>query len=236
MNPRSVERTKTKEPQNQIQMDTYRERGGVQLGPWSSHIWRQDPRHLGFLLARYKFCAKMLAGKAEVLEIGCGDAIGIPVMLQTTGFVHGIDVESLVIEDAKARLKAEGIWQVRLSVLDITAAIPEGRFDAAYSLDVIEHIPAEDEDVFMRNICRVLTPHGILILGTPNVEASKHASAASAEGHVNLKDAHSLQTLVARYFHNVFLFSMNDEIIHTGYYPMAHYLLGIGVGVKVESL
>ena len=37
---------------------------------------------------------------------------------------------------------------------------------------------------------------------------------------------------MARYFHNVFVFSMNGEIIHTGYYRMAHYLFGMGIGLK----
>lgn len=109
---------KTKEAQK-IQFDTYQERGPVQLGPWTSHIWRTDPRHLGFLLARYKFCAKMLAGKPEVLEVGCGDAFGTMVVLQTVGSVHGIDFEPLVIEDARTRLAAEGVERCSLSVLDI---------------------------------------------------------------------------------------------------------------------
>ena len=30
-----------------------------------------------------------------------------------------------------------------------------------------------------------------------------------------------------RHFHNVFLFSMNDEVVHTGFSPMAHYLLAL---------
>jgi len=38
--------------------------------------------------------------------------------------------------------------------------------------------------------------------------------------------------LVQRYFDNVFIFSMNDETIHTGFYPMAHYLLALCCGVK----
>jgi len=25
---------------------------------------------------------------------------------------------------------------------------------------------------------------------------------------------------------------MNDEIVHTGFYPMAHYLMAMGVGLK----
>ena len=30
-----------------------------------------------------------------------------------------------------------------------------------------------------------------------------------------------------KYFENVFLFSMNDEVVHTGFSPMAHYLFVI---------
>ena len=36
-----------------------------------------------------------------------------------------------------------------------------------------------------------------------------------------------LKSLLEQYFHSVFLFSMNDEVVHTGFYPMAHYLLAI---------
>ena len=227
-----MKRAQTKEPQNQSQFDTYLEKGPAQLGPWTSHIWRTDPRHLGFLLARYKFCAKMLAGKSEVLEVGCGDAFGMMVVLQIVESVHGIDFEPLVLEDVKARLTAEGVERCSFSVLDITERPVGKKFDAAYSLDVIEHVPPESEDRFMANICASLRPHAVCITGTPNVEAEKHASPASAAGHVNLKSAESLRELLLRYFHNVFIFSMNDEIVHTGFYPMAHYLLGVGVGVK----
>ncbi|MBI5741880.1 MAG: class I SAM-dependent methyltransferase [Nitrospirae bacterium] len=223
---------RTKEPQNQEQIDTYAEDGPVRLGPWSSHIWRSDPRHLGFMLARYKFCAKMLAGKSTVVEIGCGDAFGTTVVLQTVGSVLGIDFEPLVLEDAKARLSAEGVRRCSFAVHDITQSPLSGIYDAAYSLDVIEHVPAEAEDRLMTNICSSLTPHAVCIIGTPNKEAQRYATPASAAGHINLKNADELLDLLSGYFHNVFIFSMNDEIVHTGFYPMAHYLLGMGVGLK----
>jgi hypothetical protein len=35
---------------------------------------------------------------------------------------------------------------------------------------------------------------------------------------------------MAKFFHHVFIFSMNDEVVHTGFYPMAHYLLALGCG------
>jgi len=37
---------------------------------------------------------------------------------------------------------------------------------------------------------------------------------------------------VSKFFRNIFIFSMNDEVVHTGFHPMAHYLFAIGVGKK----
>jgi cyclopropane fatty-acyl-phospholipid synthase-like methyltransferase len=219
---------KAKEAQNQIQFDEYGKSAGS-LGPYTTHIWRDDPRHLGFLLARYKFCAKMLEGKRRALEVGCGDAFGVPVVLQTVGHVHGIDFEPLLLEDNRKRLAGKSC---SFSELDITLAKPEGTFDAAYSLDVIEHIPADREHLFFENICSALERTGVFIMGTPNVTASPYASEGSRIGHINLKSNSDVRALMSGYFENVFMFSMNDEVVHTGYGPMAHYLIGMGVGVR----
>ena len=225
----------TKEPQNQSQIDDYRRLGPAKLGPWTSHIWRHDPRHLGFLLARYKFVAKMLEGRDSALEVGCGDAIGTPVVMQTVGRVHGIDFEPLVVEDAAARFAAEGQDRATFAVHDILdGPLPE-RFDAAYSLDVIEHVETSREPVYLGNIVRSLNPQGVLIVGTPNVTASAYASEGSRVGHINLKSRDELAAAMGAYFHNVFSFSMNDEVVHTGYAPMAHYLFAMGVGVRDDA-
>ena len=135
-----------------------------------------------------------------------------------------------MIEDNKKRLK--DITNCSFSLLDITKSPHEDSFDAAYSLDVIEHIRPELGGNFMTNICKSLKPHGVCIIGTPNIEASKYAQLQSAQGHVNLKSSEDLQAILSQYFHNGFLFSMNDEVVHTGFYPMAHYFLAVGVGVK----
>ena len=225
-----------KEAQNQVQLDTYEERGAVRLGPWTRHIWRTDPRHLGFLLARYKFVAKMLTGKRAVLELGCGDGVGMPVVLQTVETIHGIDLEPAVVEDAQARFAKEGETRCTFAVHDITVEPLASPFDAVYSLDVIEHIPPALEGNFMANLSHSLREHGMCIMGTPNVEAKEHASEGSRAGHINLKSAETLRPLLLRYFHHALIFSMNDEIVHTGFSPMAHYLIGIGIEVNEEAL
>ncbi len=222
---------KAREPQYQIQFNTMDEKGPVYLGPTASHLWRSDPRHLGFLLARYKFCAKMLTGRSAALEIGCGDGFGMRIVLQEVESVYGIDFDPLFIEWAREQARREEL-NCTFSVLDITQKAPEGKFDAAYLLDLIEHIKPSLEYKCMENICKVLTPHAVCIIGTPNIAAKSYSSKWSLEGHVNLKSTENLRELLLRYFHNVFIFFMNDEVVHTGFYPMAHYLLGIGVGVK----
>ena len=73
------------------------------------------------------------------------------------------------------------------------------------------------------------------ITGTPNKTATQHASPASQEGHVNLKNSKDLQELMSKYFKNSFLFSMNDEVVHTGFHPMAHYLIAVGIGPRQQE-
>ena len=163
---------KTKEPQNQIQFDNYK-KSPVQLGPYTSHIWKNDPRHLLFFLSRYKFVAKMLEGKKRVLEIGSGDGVGIPIVAQTVEYVHAIDWEPLLLKDNQKRLD---YINCSFECMDITKFKPDGIFEAAYSMDVIEHIPKVQEHLYFENICNSLSDDGVFILGTPNVTASPYAS------------------------------------------------------------
>ena len=71
-----------------------------------------------------------------------------------------------------------------------------------------------------------------LIIGTPNKDAAEHASPQSAFQHINLHDQDSLGCLLEKHFANVFLFGMNDEVIHTGFAPMTHYVLALAAQPK----
>lgn len=224
----------SKEPQYQIQVDNLEKIGPVEMGPTASHTWRSDPRRLLFLLSRYKFCSKLLAGKSRVLEVGCGDGFGMRILLQTVDHVHGIDFDPIFIDWAKKHAEKERL-NCSFSVLDITKKVPDGLFDAAFSLDLIEHIEPEKELLFWVNISRTLKRNTIFIVGTPNVAASAYASVWSREGHINLKSADTLKAAALNIFENVFLFSMNDEVVHTGYHPMAHYLFAVCTGIRKDS-
>ena len=77
----------------------------MSLGPWTSYSLIQDPKHMVFVLSRYKFCAKMLDNKKNVLEVGCGDGFGAPIIAQSVKNLTCVDWEPRNIEGNKRRLK-----------------------------------------------------------------------------------------------------------------------------------
>lgn len=219
----------TREPQYQEHVTLRDTKGLKPLGLRANAFWELDPRGLLFTLARHKFVAKLLSGKGRVLEVGCGDAFCTRIVQQEVGAVVGVDFDAVFIQDARDRLAGEDRWGLELRVHDMLSGPVAGTFEAAYALDVLEHIPAEVERVFLKNIITSLDPQGVLIIGMPSLQSQAYASARSKAGHVNCKEAPVLKSLMAEFFHNVFMFSMNDEVVHTGYYALAHYIFAVGV-------
>ena len=109
------------------------------------------------------------------------------------------------------------------------------QFDAVMSLDVIEHIEPKMEDRFCEVVTDCLTDEGVAIIGTPNITLSPYASEPSRIAHINLYDQKRLYDLMSRYFDNVFIFNMNDEVINTSFAPMACYIFAVGAGKKAAS-
>jgi 2-polyprenyl-3-methyl-5-hydroxy-6-metoxy-1,4-benzoquinol methylase len=213
------------EPHYKSRIDVVRGRGAERLGLATAWAWHDDPRHLLFTLSRYKFVAKMLAGHERVLEVGCADGFPTRLVAQTVKSVVGVDFDPQFITDANERRSDR--WPIDFRVHDVMAAPVPGSFDGAFALDVIEHIPRQHEDRFLQNIRASLTGEAVLIIGTPSLASQQYASPQSKEGHVNCKTAEELQATLQRHFAQVFIFSMNDEVVHTGYSKMAHYLMAL---------
>ena len=223
--PRLSDDVKTREPQYQECVEAVAERGFERLGLRSSHSWHNDPKHLLFRLSRYKFVAKMLSGSEHVLEIGCGDAFGTRLVQQEVRALSATDFDEVFLQDVKERMVDR--WRFRVFAHDLLAGPISGTYDGIFALDVLEHIKAEDEHTFLGNALAPLTRHGVAIIGIPSLESQVHASPTSRAGHVNCKSMPDLKKTMQRYFHNVFMFSMNDEVVHTGFHPMAHYVIAL---------
>jgi len=216
---------KTREPQYQECLDAAEERGFESLGLRSSQSWHDDPKHLLFRLARYKFVAKMLAGSEHVLEIGCGDAFGTRLVQQQVKSLSATDFDEVFVKDVEQRMVER--WKFRVFSHDLLAGPISGAYDGIFALDVLEHISPGDEGTFLTNALAPLTANGVAIIGMPSLESQAYASPTSKAGHVNCKSMPELKKTMARYFHNVFMFSMNDETVHTGFHSMAHYLIAL---------
>ena len=225
--------SRTREPQYERCLEISERSGRTRLGLMSNQVWHDDPRRLAFVLSRYKFVSKMLSGMNRVLEIGCADAFATRIVLQEVGSVTAVDFDPVFVEDVKARMEPD--WPIDCRTHDMLSGPVEGLFDAAYAVDVLEHIPAEREAKFIGNIVASLATHGVLLVGIPSIHSQAYASLPSKAGHVNCKDGPGLGVAMSNFFSNVFIFSMNDEVVHTGFTPMAHYLFALCCGPKFHA-
>ena len=216
---------KTREPQYQLILDKDAEQGLESLGLMTNQGWDDDPKRLAFTLARYKFVAKMFSGRRHVLEVGCGDAFGTRIVRQEVNELTAVDFDPVFIEDVNKRMRPK--WRFNCFVHDMLDKPVPGSFDGAYALDVLEHIQPGDEKHFLDNFTASIAPQGVAIIGMPSLESQTYASEISKAGHVNCKSMPDLKRAMEKYFSNVFMFSMNDEVVHTGYHRMAHYLIAL---------
>jgi cyclopropane fatty-acyl-phospholipid synthase-like methyltransferase len=167
----------------------------------------------------------MFDGFESVLELGCGDGFASRIVRQTVKKLVLTDFDPKFIDEINAVTVSE--WTLVAKVHDMVSSPMGESFDGIFSLDVLEHIEAKNEDSFLKNTCASLNHYGSLIIGMPSLESQVYASEGSKAGHVNCKSGNELRDFLKKYFHSVFMFSMNDEVLHTGFFPMSQYLLAV---------
>src|SRR5262245_7945476 len=146
----------------------------IALGPFTSYSLLYDPKHLAFVLSRYKFVAKMLQGRDRVMEVGSGDGFGIPIVADVVKQLYAVDWDRRFLDGNARRLKH--LANVEYLMVNLNTEAPNLKVDAAYWVDVLEHLDAETESAVMENIIRCLPDNGVLLTGTPNKTAMQYAS------------------------------------------------------------
>jgi len=197
----------------------------ITLGPFYSG---QLKGHWSLLrtMARYKFVGNLIGNKV-VLDVGCGEGIGTWLLSKYSNAIHGIDTDKNAIDYANKNLKGNISFQES----DFLNSNHNG-YDVTVAIDIIEHIERRDEDKFMEKICSSIHEDGFCIIGTPNGNMKEYESPEAKAGHINMYNHQRLEELMKKYFHNVFIFGMNDEVVYTGFKPMCQYLMAIGVNKK----
>lgn len=205
----------------------------VTLGPQGSQQWIEAPDHLAMVLARYRAAAALIGDARFIREVGCGEGIGAGILAQGRELYLGIDTDA----DAIAVARQIESRTVSFSVAD--AREPEwpepGIWEATVALDVIEHVPGDDEDWLIMSLARRLNGHGVCVIGTPSASFEHLASAQSRAGHCNLYTHDRLRALMARHFHVVQMFGMQDTALHFGHPDARHYHLAVGIGPRTET-
>ena len=198
-----------------------------ELGLVSNSTWHKDPRRLAFALSRYKFVSKMIRGSQNVLEIGCGDGWNAKIVSTEVENLTLVDYDEIFVNDAIVNSR---YWEKipKCILHDFTQGSLKREYDAAYCLDVLEHIENDREDVFIQNIASSCKPNSIIIFGMPSLESQAHISEEKRDpGHVNCKNLYDMQRLMKKHFRVVLPFSMNDEVLHTGYEKMSQYIFSV---------
>lgn len=201
----------------------------IQLGRYTSYWFHRTPRRMLHCLSYYKFAAKMIGKNKKVLDVGCNEGLGTYVIAKECGFAKGIDFDQEAIHTAQQNFSEENL---QFEESDVFSLPPTNQWDAVIHFDVIEHIFPERVDLFWKATSSQVSPTGLVIVGTPSLISQQFASEVSKKGHVNVYAADRLEAEMRKFFSHVFLFSAHDEVVHTGYLPLAHYLIAVGCKKK----
>jgi len=109
----------------------------------------------------------------RVLEIGCGFGRTALEVGRGQSEMFGVDASQVGID--AARQAAAGRPECGFAVMDAgDLRFPDGRFDAAYSIDVVEHLHPDDVGRHLAEVHRVLRSGGIYIVKTPSDLTGPH--------------------------------------------------------------
>jgi len=136
---------------------------------------RLAPGRILFSLSRLNFrrmeeCATILRWLEpqpgeKVLDIGCGDGAYDRKIARSGAEVTGIDIHEKRLSAARKYYKGDG---TKFLFMDASRLdFPGASFDKALSLCVVEHLG--DDELVMRNLCRVLKPGGLFVFSADSL-------------------------------------------------------------------
>ena len=201
----------------------------INLGRYASYWFHKTPRRVLYSMSYYKFAAKMIGSGKRVLDVGCNEGLGTFLIGKECGFAKGVDFDEEAILQAQKNFPEEF---VDFEASDFLEGSETEKWDAIINFDVVEHIMPENATHFFAGIANHLTPEGIAIIGTPSKISQEFASEVSKKGHVNIYSHDRLEEEMRKHFDCVFMLAANDEVIHTGYLPLAHYFITVGCKKK----
>ena len=114
---------------------------------------------------RYLSITELCAGK-RVLDIACGEGYGADIIARTAESVLGVDISAEAIEYAQEKYKHDHL-DFQIGTVDSIPAAKKS-FDVVVSFETLEHVSADQQLLFMKEIKRVLKKEGVLVISSPD--------------------------------------------------------------------
>jgi hypothetical protein len=230
----------------------------VPAGLPSQGMWQDNDVQLASHLAHYRFVAALMGVRHDVAEYGCASPAGTRLVLQQSRRMLLLDPRQLVVGDVQRRFQDNLRFEARLH--DILSMPSPRQVDSVYCIDFLQNISRDDEDHFVRNLRDSLSrDFDFVLIGSPSYGAGSSAGlqyapgddtpqsivaqfnqqappcrskSALDEAKVYRRTGAELNALMQRFFQNVFMFSMADDLAQPGIRPSAEHVFALGCGKK----
>lgn len=108
----------------------------------------------------------LLPEEGRILDIGCGFGLFAAYFAQTQRArqIIGVDPDGRRTQMAKRTFEKLGLEGHSFIAGDARSTEVQGPFDAVYILDVMHHIPKDDQVALLRRLHDLLAPHGVLVI------------------------------------------------------------------------
>lgn len=179
----------------------------------------ENPLMTTIKFSRFKFVSKLISKKDTLLDIGCGQGLSSIFFSDYCKYVYGVDLLSDFLNHDRKNIKF-----IKKDIFNLKKNNFKHNIDLITLIDFIEHFNKSQGSLILNKCSKLLKKKGgTLIVGSPSVYSSKYRSKRSKIQHIHEYDGMELKDLCSKYFNRTFLFSMNDELVHTGFYKLAWF-------------
>ena len=168
------------------------------------------------------------------------------------------DPRRLIVDDLQWRFQDD--WKFEARLHDILSAPLPRQVDSIFCIEFLQYISRDEEDYFVRNLRdSLLRDFDFLLIGSPSYGANTipaaqetpdaeapHVLAAQLSGQglpcqskfargdagVYRRTGAELKALMERFFHNIFIFSMVDDLAQPGIQSDAQHVFALSCGKK----
>jgi GT2 family glycosyltransferase/2-polyprenyl-3-methyl-5-hydroxy-6-metoxy-1,4-benzoquinol methylase len=160
-------------------------------------------------LQRYYSIVDLVKDKI-VLDVACGEGYGSAILSGNAKFVYGIDISEEAITHAQLNYVRDNL-KFEVGTVD-SLPFPDQSVDIVVSFETIEHVDEIQQNLFMKEVKRVLKNGGMLIISTPNKLEYSDKPGYKNPFHVKEFYLEEFYRFLQAYFNHVRLYYQKFEV------------------------